>query len=108
MGVLALQGRTRVWLQALKQWRIWLTSLLLVGNWIVYVWLTVNARFIEASLGYFIVPLLNTLLGVRFFGEALRPFQKVAILLAALALLFWFAWRVVPVPQREIWLWTAP
>src|SRR5262245_34480990 len=26
---------------------------------------------------------------------------------AALALLFWFAWRVVPGPQRETWLWTA-
>ena len=88
VGVLALQKRTGAWLRALKEPRIWLTSLLLAGNWLLYVWLTVNARFIEASLGYFIVPLFNTLLGVRFLGEPLRPLQKAAMVAAGGALLF--------------------
>ena len=42
---------------------------------------------------------LNTPLGLT------RAVQGLSF--AALALLFWFAWRIVPLPQREIWLWTA-
>lgn len=88
VGVLAFQKRTSVWLQALKEPRVWLTSFLLAGNWLLYVWLTVSSRFIEASLGYFIVPLFNTLLGVQFLKETLRPLQKAAVCIAILALLF--------------------
>ncbi|MFZ1756196.1 MAG: EamA family transporter RarD [Caldilineaceae bacterium] len=57
-------------------------ALLLIVNWYTYIW-AVNAGFIvESSLGYFINPLVNVLLGGIFLGERLRPVQKVAIAIA--------------------------
>lgn len=57
-------------------------AVLLIVNWYTYVW-AVNAGFIvETSLGYFINPLVNVLLGGIFLGERLRPVQKVAIAIA--------------------------
>ena len=60
--------------------RIYTAASLLIGiNWLVYIW-AVNAGFIvEASLGYFINPLLNVLLGVVFFRERLRTWQWVSL-----------------------------
>lgn len=55
---------------------------LLIINWYTYIW-AVNAGFIvETSLGYFMNPLVNVLLGGIFLGERLRPVQKVAIAIA--------------------------
>lgn len=59
------------------------TSSLLAINWLTYIW-GVNAGFIiETSLGYFINPLLNVLLGVIFLRERLRIGQFLALCLAA-------------------------
>ena len=88
LGVVLSQRRGREFLAALRKPKLWGTTLLLSANWLLYIWLTTNGRFVEASLGYFIVPLLNTLLGVTFLGEKLRPLQKVSIVLAGIALLF--------------------
>jgi chloramphenicol-sensitive protein RarD len=58
-------------------------GVLLTVNWLVYVW-GVNAGFIvETSLGYFINPLFNVLLGVLFLRERLRPTQWIPVGLAA-------------------------
>lgn len=63
-------------------------ALLLGTNWLTYVW-AVNAGFIvEASLGYFINPLLSVLLGMVFLGEKLRPWQWLAVGLAAAGVLY--------------------
>ncbi len=60
-----------------------IAAALLAGNWFIYVW-SVNAGYIvEASLGYFINPLLSVLLGVIFLREHLRLFQWISVLLAA-------------------------
>jgi len=69
--------------------RIYLLAAILIGfNWGLYVW-AVNAGFIlEASLGYFINPLLNVLVGVIILHERLRPLQWVAIGLAAVGVLY--------------------
>ena len=88
LGVVLSQRRGREFLAALRKPKLWGTTLLLSANWLLYIWLTTNGRFVEASLGYFIVPLLNTLLGVTFLGEKLRPLQKISIVLAGIALLF--------------------
>ena len=57
------------------------TALLLAVNWLIYIW-AVNAGFIvEASLGYFINPLISVLMGVVFFKERLRLGQCAALLL---------------------------
>jgi len=68
---------------------VYLGAALLIGiNWLVFVW-AVNADFvIEASLGYFIVPLVNVLMGVIFFRERLRPWQWVSVGLATVGVLY--------------------
>ncbi|MDK9706676.1 MAG: EamA family transporter RarD [Desulforhopalus sp.] len=64
------------------------TSLLLAVNWLLYIW-AVNAGYIvEASLGYFINPLLNVVFGMIFFREKMRPLQWAAICLAVLGVLY--------------------
>lgn len=62
--------------------RIVAASLLLVTNWTLYVWAVVNEHIIETALGYFIAPLITTLIGVLILGEKLRRLQKVALLFA--------------------------
>lgn len=63
-------------------------ALLLAVNWGTYVW-AVNAGFIvESSLGYFINPLVNVLLGIVFLRERLRPIQWAPIGLAALGVAY--------------------
>lgn len=64
------------------------TSSLLSLNWFTYIW-AVNAGFIiETSLGYFINPLLNVLLGVLFLRERVRPRQWAAIVIAAAGVVY--------------------
>lgn len=59
-------------------------GLLIASNWLVYVWAVNNERMLEASLGYYINPLINVLLGLLILGERLRRLQWVAVGLAAL------------------------
>lgn len=64
------------------------TAVILTVNWLTYIW-GVNAGFIvEASLGYFITPLVSVLLGFIFLGERLRLIQGLAIILAAAGVLY--------------------
>jgi chloramphenicol-sensitive protein RarD len=68
-----------------------LSALLLSSNWLVYVWAVNNGRVMEASLGYFINPLVNVLLGMLFLHEKLRPAQRWALAVAA-AGVAWLTW----------------
>jgi chloramphenicol-sensitive protein RarD len=60
-----------------------LAAALIAVNWLVYIWAVQNALIFQASLGYYINPLLYVLVGVIFFGERLRRMQSAAVLLAA-------------------------
>jgi chloramphenicol-sensitive protein RarD len=62
-----------------------LTSGLIVFNWGFYVWSIEVGRTLESSLGYFINPLLNVVMGYFFLGERFTLPQKVALALAAVA-----------------------
>ena len=53
-------------------------------NWLVFIWAVQNKYVLETSLGYFINPLLNVVLGVMLFRERLHPVQSVAIAIAGL------------------------
>lgn len=68
---------------------VFLAAAVLIGtNWLVYIW-AVNAGFIvETSLGYFINPLVNVLLGVLILKEQIRPLQWLPIGLAAIGVLY--------------------
>ena len=59
-------------------------GVLIACNWLVYVWAVNNGRMLEASLGYYINPLVNVLLGLLLLGERLRRLQWLAVALAAL------------------------
>lgn len=49
------------------------SALLLSGNWLTYVWAVQNEYVVDASLGYFIFPLVNVALGFVFLHERPRP-----------------------------------
>ena len=81
---------------ALKQWPkvsaalrsptvmkvLFCAGLLLGANWLLFIWAINNDHLLEASLGYYINPLINVFFGRLFLGEVLRPMQKVAVGLA--------------------------
>jgi chloramphenicol-sensitive protein RarD len=58
------------------------TALLIGGNWLLFIWAVNNHHMLEASLGYFINPLVNVLLGMLFLGERFRRMQWLAVILA--------------------------
>lgn len=60
-----------------------LSGALIAANWLTYVWAVNNGRMLEASLGYYINPLVNVLLGMLILGERLRRMQWLAVGLAA-------------------------
>jgi chloramphenicol-sensitive protein RarD len=68
---------------------ILLVSTLLVScNWLIYIWAVNAGHLLQASLGYYINPLVNVLLGMVFLKEKLRRPQVFAVLLAALGVLY--------------------
>ncbi|CUA83275.1 MULTISPECIES: EamA family transporter RarD [Gulbenkiania] len=73
------------------------SSLMLSANWLIYIWAVNDGRVVEASLGYFINPLVNVLLGRLFLGERLTRPQALAVLLAGLGVM-WLTVRVGAVP----------
>jgi chloramphenicol-sensitive protein RarD len=77
---------------------LFLTAMLTGSNWLVFVWAVTHDHVLEGSLGYFINPLLNVLLGRIFLGERLRPWQKAAVAIAAAGVL----WRVLAVGQLPL------
>lgn len=64
------------------------TALLLAVNWLIYIWATNNGHIVEASLGYFITPLVNVLLGTVILHERLHVGQLAAILVATLGVVY--------------------
>ncbi len=56
---------------------------LVAVNWFIFTYAVVTGRVLHASLGYFIIPLVNVVLGMVFLRERLRPLQGAAVLLAA-------------------------
>ncbi len=65
-----------------------LTALVLGANWGIYIWAVNYGHIVESSLGYFINPLLNVLLGTVFLRERLRSWQWAAIGLAFAAVVY--------------------
>ena len=82
------------------------SALLLAGNWLSYVWAVNNGHVLDASLGYFILPLINVALGFIFLHERPRKAQWVAFALAATGVL-WMAVQSGHVPWLAL-LWAGP
>jgi len=64
------------------------SSVLIGGNWFVYIWAVNSGHIVESSLGYFINPLVSVFLGVLFLKEKLRSWQWVSIITATLGVTF--------------------
>jgi chloramphenicol-sensitive protein RarD len=98
--VLAVR-RQWAWLGVVRQPRILgsfiASAVLLSVNWLIYIWAVNNGHVIEASLGYFINPLINISLGYLLLKERLRPAQWMAISVAALGVA-WLTWQAGNVP----------
>lgn len=73
------------------------SALLLAGNWLSYIWAVNNGHVLDASLGYFILPLINVALGFVFLHERPRKAQWLAFALAASGVL-WMAVQSGHVP----------
>lgn len=67
--------------------RLFLTSILISINWLVYIWATNNEHVVEASLGYYINPLVMIGFGVVVLKEKLRWLQWFAVAIASLGVL---------------------
>src|SRR5437868_7948103 len=76
--------------------RLFVTAALVSSNWLTYVWAINNNHAVESSLGYFINPLLNVLLGVAVLSERLNRAQWTAVGVAAagVAYLTWSSGRL--------------
>jgi chloramphenicol-sensitive protein RarD len=61
-----------------------LSATFIALNWVIYIWAVQNEHMLQASLGYYINPLIYVLVGVVFFGERLHRLQSAAVVLAAI------------------------
>ena len=68
--------------------RLMLTALLISCNWLVYVWSVTHAHIVDTSLGYYINPLMNVVVGVLVLRERLNRAQWIAVALAAIAVAY--------------------
>jgi chloramphenicol-sensitive protein RarD len=100
-------GVVKLW-AVLRSRRLLLTLLLsatfLSGNWLLYIHATVTQRVSEASLGYYMMPVVNAFLATLFLGERLRPahYPALALISFGVALPFIvhgvFTWLAVALP----------
>jgi chloramphenicol-sensitive protein RarD len=92
--MVALISLSRRWPQVKALWQtpkkivlLALSAVLVGGNWLLFIWSVNNHHMLEASLGYFINPLVNILLGMIFLGERFRRMQWLAVFLAVCGVL---------------------
>jgi chloramphenicol-sensitive protein RarD len=64
------------------------TALIIGGNWLLYIWAVNHDHLLQASLGYYINPLVNVVLGMVFLKERLRAPQILAVVLATAGVLY--------------------
>src|SRR5690606_9902354 len=68
--------------------RLAATAILISINWLVFVWAVANDRVVETSLGYFINPLVNVVLGVALLSERLNRAQWISVALATIGVIY--------------------
>jgi chloramphenicol-sensitive protein RarD len=90
--LLILLGRWHEFMITLKNLRtlliLFITASIIGANWFLYIWAVNNDLMLQISLGYYINPLVNVVLGMVFLGERLRPLQILAVLMSAVGVLY--------------------
>ncbi|MEM7689729.1 MAG: EamA family transporter RarD [Pseudomonadota bacterium] len=85
-------GEVRAAFQSLRAIAMLFASAVLIGiNWFVYIWAILEGNVYATSLGYYLNPLLNVLLGTMLLGERLSKWQWIAVAIAACAVVL-LAW----------------
>ena len=89
LAVVLVAMRLRTGIDAIRsqpRLLLWLalSAVLVTSNWLVYVWAVNAGRVLEASLGYYINPLVTVVLGALVLGERMSRWQRIAFALAAL------------------------
>ncbi|MEK5037895.1 EamA family transporter RarD [Sporosarcina sp. FSL K6-3457] len=74
----------RLWKSQRDFWLLFLASVLVSGNWFIYIWAVNHDYIVQASLGYYMNPLISVLLGIFFLKEKLSRAQQIAFLLATI------------------------
>jgi len=99
LGLILQRGRLLTKALQDKKTLMWLgvSSLLIAVNWLVYIWAVGQHRVLEASLGYFIMPVVSLLMGRLLLKEPLHPLQAWAGILAFIAVL-WELWSFGTLP----------
>ncbi len=72
-------------------------SVLIAANWGVFIYAVASSRTMQASLGYFINPLLSIVLGMAVLRERLRPIQWLAVVIASIGVAY-LTWRTGEFP----------
>ena len=105
LPVIYLQGQWKIFLNTFKSFRtikwLFVTTLLVASNWFLFIWAVNNDMILQASLGYYINPLVNVLFGIVFLQERLRKFQLLAVMIAAFGVLY-LTWQYGSFPYIAI------
>ena len=106
--VLLLARRRWGWLRQLRSnpglaWRFAASAVLLSCNWLTYIWSVTHGHVVEASLGYYINPLVNVALSTLVLHERLRAPQWLAVAIAA-AGVAWMTWGLGHLPWLALTL----
>jgi chloramphenicol-sensitive protein RarD len=92
LPLIIMMRRWQEFVDALKNTRalliLLITALIVGGNWLLYIWAINSGYLLQASLGYYINPLVNVVLGVVFLKERLRPLQILAVALATAGVIY--------------------
>lgn len=92
LALLAVSGKLHGFISLFRQrgksLYFLLTAVILSVNWLIYIWAVTTGYIIEASLGYFINPLVSVCFGVLFLKERLRPLQWLSVFLAFVAVCY--------------------
>lgn len=92
LPILIYQNQLKVFISSFKNLKIvsylFASTILISINWLVFIWAIANERVLEASLGYYINPLVNVFLGYVFLKERMSKNQNTAIIIAFLAIVY--------------------
>ncbi len=106
-GLIAIAGRAPELLATLRSKRrmaaLAMSGALVMSNWYVYIWSVLHGYVLEASLGYYINPLVSVLLGVVFLRDRLGPMRIAAVALAVVAVAY-LTWALGVAPWLALYL----
>ncbi|MBA2405181.1 MAG: EamA family transporter RarD [Bdellovibrionales bacterium] len=82
-----LSSLKRIWLEPKVRLMLIASAILISSNWLLYIYAVSIGKILEASMGYFLNPLINVFMGWIILKEKIRPGQWPAIILALIAIL---------------------